>query len=283
MTDRRNSDQDAQRKPVSKARKGAPTLEVRFVAPEIAPERIPLRAVSDALSAVQDLASGRDPFETPHVPPEQGIGLVKVRKGSAVYSCVAHAPDLARRNLSNVAVLLARADEGQFEGDGLVAALRPIESLSDVARHMGCRLDVVLLELGYSPVFSVEKDAFQKLSSRLLLQGETTVVGRVERVGGATGMRCLLRVPNRRRILYCDVESRDLVRRLGQHLYEEIAATGKAVWIHKSWRIYKFTIRDFTQPQLGDAEEAIEQLRNAGLSAWDQIEDPEAYLRELRS
>ena len=68
------------------------TFVVRFVGPDVAPERIPLRAVTDALSAVQDLASGRDPFETQHVPPDKGIGLIRVRGGSARYFCVLARP-----------------------------------------------------------------------------------------------------------------------------------------------------------------------------------------------
>jgi len=264
-------------------KKAAPTFRVHFVAPDLVPEQIPLRAVSDALSAVQDLASGRDPFEIAHVPPEKNIRLVDVRRGSAVYSCVSRAPDEARANLAHVGVLLSSTDEQQMEEDGLVAALRPIESLSQVARSMRCRIEVTLAGQQESPLFVVGEDAFQRISSRLLLRGDTTVIGRVERVGGATGMRCLLRVPGRHRMLYCDVESKDLVRRLGQHLYEQIAARGTATWIHRSWRIYQFTITDFTQPQLGDPTEAIEELRSAGLKAWDEIADPEAFMRELRS
>jgi hypothetical protein len=66
-------------------------------------------------------------------------------------------------------------------------------------------------------------------------------------------------------------------------LYEEIVATGTATWIHRNWRIYEFTIRDFTQPQLGDVTTALKQLREAGLKAWDVIKDPEAFIQELRS
>jgi hypothetical protein len=264
-------------------KRALPTFEVRFVAPGLSPEQIPLRQFSDALSAVQDLASGRDPFETSHVPPEKGIGLVDVRRGSVVYSCVSHAPDEAKGNLTRVGLLLRSIGEEAIEQDGLVSALEAIESLSNVARSVHCRIEVALPGRRERPVFVVEEDAFQRISSRLLVHGDTTVVGEVKRVGGATSRRCLLRVAGRRRILYCDVESDDLVRRLGQHLYEQIAATGTATWIHRSWRIYRFTIRGFTQPQLGDPGEAIKQLRDAGLKAWDRIADPDAFIRELRS
>jgi hypothetical protein len=264
-------------------KKLVPTFEIRFVGPAITPETIPFRAVSDALSAVQDLASGRDPFETASVPSERSIRLVNVRRGSAVYGCVSHAPDEARTNLIHVATLLSPTHDQDAEGDGLVAALRPIESLSMVARSIQCHVEIALANHDDSPLFVIGEGDFQHLSDRLLLAGETTVVGEVKRVGGATKMRCVLSVPGRHRLLYCDVESGELVRKLGQHLYEEIAATGTAIWIHRSWRIYRFTVKGFTQPRIGNPSKAMEELRDAGLKAWDQISDPAAFIRELRS
>jgi hypothetical protein len=265
------------------ATKPTPTFEVRLVAPDLIPENLPLRAVNAVLSAVQDLASGRDSYEVSHVPLEKGISLAKVRSGSAVYSCVSRSPDEARANLSHVGKLLSSANAAELEEDGLVVALGPIESLSEVAKVNGCQIEVALIGGRRLPLFVITEDAFQRVSERLLLRGETTVVGRVERAGGATSMRCLLRVPGRRRGLYCNVEGKKLVQRLGQHLYEQIAATGTATWIHRTWRIYKFTIKDFTQPQLGDPNEALEELREAGLRAWDGIENPDAFIQELRS
>lgn len=257
-----------------------PTFEIRFVARNIVPEAIPLHAVSEALAAVQDLASGRDPFETRQVPPQKWIGLYKVRRGSAVYSCISRAPDEARQNLALVGKMLSGLDEIGSEDALMVSAFRPIDSLSQVARTVGCRLKVYDSNNRAKPLLEIGADDFERLSSRLLLKGETTVVGTVVRVGGATGMRCLMRVPGRR-ILYCDVENKKLVRELGQHLYEQVAATGTAVWIHRSWYIYEFTVRGFTQPQFGDPKKAIATLRGAGLKAWDNIPNPETYLKEL--
>lgn len=259
------------------------TFEVRFVAQGLVPEEIPLRAVSDALSAVQDLASGRDPAEVPQVPAEKRIALMDVRRGSAVYSCVARTPREATANLASVGAMLSSEGALAIEDERLIAALHPIEALSKVARSVRCHLEVAPIGRHERPLLVVEPDAYDKISQRVLLRGDTTVVGEVERVGGATKMRCLLRVPGRRRLLYCDLESKELVRRLGQHLYERIAATGTAQWIHSTWKIYRFTIRDFSQPKLGDPKKAIAELRSAGLDAWDTIANPEEYMRELRS
>ena len=259
-----------------------PTFEIRLVGPDLAPEVLTLRSVNDVLSAVQDLASGRDPFELRCVPVDKGISLSRVRSGSAVYACVSRAPTEARANLTRVGNILASAESGDIDDDGLIAALRPIELLSEVAKTIKGKIEVALQKAA-APLFVIAQDAFQHISNRLLLSGETTIVGRVERAGGATSMRCLLRVPGRRRGLYCGVADRKVVQRLGQHLYEEIVAVGTATWIHRTWRIYRFTIKDFSQPRLGNGREALEQLRNAGLKAWDSIPDPASFIEELRS
>jgi hypothetical protein len=64
-------------------KKVTPTFLVRFVAPHISPETVRLRMMTDALAAVQDLACGRDPFATPHVPEEKTIGLFEIHRQSS--------------------------------------------------------------------------------------------------------------------------------------------------------------------------------------------------------
>jgi len=259
-----------------------PTFEVRIIGPDLTPASVPLRALNEALSAVQDLASGRDSFVLRQVPQEKGISVARIRRGSAVYACVARAPKEARANLSHIGQLLSTLNGEGIDDDRLVAALRPIRILSDVAKAVDGQIQVALSSTA-EPLFSILKDAYQRIAGRLLIRGETTVVGRLQRVGGATAERCLLRIPGRSRGLYCSVAGKKLARQLGMHLYETIAATGTATWIHRSWRIYRFIVRDFSQPRLGNAREAFEKLRAAGISAWDSIPDPEAFIQELRS
>lgn len=264
------------------SKKPEPTFIVKLIAPGVVPSQIPFRMVSAALSAIQDLASGRDPLETRQVPEEKVIGLVNVRTGSALYSCVSRSPAEAKANLRLVGDILRENVGAKTSDERLAKALKPIEKLSEVAKSLGGRVEVALASHPKDALFEVSKDDFAKLSSRLFLTGEETVVGVVKRAGGQTNMKCALSVPGRRRLLFCDVKSKGVVQRLGQHLYEEIAARGTIVWIHSSWHIYKFTIHDFTQPRIGDAVKAIEKLRKAGLDAWDNIPNPDEVLRGLR-
>lgn len=258
-----------------------PTFEVRFVGTGISPEKIPLHYVSDALAAIQDIASGRDPLETRYVPPDKSVGLLKVRRGSAVYSCISRSPNEARENLRLVGKMVSTLDTSATEADLVVSAFRPIRTLSFVAKSLNCQLEVYPSSGGEAPLLTIHEADYEKLSNRLLLEGEATVIGTVVRAGGATDMRCLMRIPNRTRLLYCNVESRKLVRQLGQHLYEQVAAVGTATWIHRSWYIISFTVKSFSQPRLGSVHQAIGKLRDAGLKAWDTVPNPELYLKEL--
>src|SRR5262245_40672832 len=83
------------------------TFEVRLIGPGIEPDLIPPRAMFDAIAAIQDIASGRDPFETSTVPEGKQISLVDVKKGSAVYCCRARDPKSALSNLGRIGKLLA--------------------------------------------------------------------------------------------------------------------------------------------------------------------------------
>jgi len=275
---------------MAKKHKPETTFIVRFVGEGLSPDRIPFRAVSEALSAIQDLASGRDPFETQQVPPDKTIGLVDVQSGSAKYLCVARAPDEAVHNLNRFGHLLTSIGNKRSRPDNeqLVAAIKPIKALSEIAKQFDCKLEVSLATAPREPIFAIEKNDYRRIAGRLFMKGLTTISGTIQRVGGATGMRCLMRIANRRKLLFCDVkakpgiETKELVRKLGQHLYEEVSATGEAVWIHRTWYIYKFTIHDFGQPRLGDPFELIESLRDSGLNAWDDVDDPEELIRGFR-
>lgn len=258
------------------------TFEVRFSGGGVCPESVTLRAVNDTLNAVQDLASGRDPYETPRVDYGKGIGLVDVLRGSAVYRCVSREPGPAISNLRQTGRLIERIDEsGNVEhAERLESVLNPIRALSEVARSLDCRIEVRETR-SKQPFFAIDKDAFNRISEGMFVEGDTTIIGDVKRVGGATGMKCALRIVNRTKLLYCDVANSSLVRRLGQCLYQSVAARGEVVWIQPSWRIYSFNIMDFTQPTLGNPRQALETLRRAGLDAWDEYGTSEAIVEEL--
>jgi hypothetical protein len=257
-----------------------PVFEVVFEGKDIYPEAIPLGVLTRTLSAVRRLAAGSefpDEEEEESLTDEGSIRLVKVKRGSAVFQFFAPsaASDLAR--LRSAGAVL-QTPELVAQNDYM---LRPIELLSKTADRLKC--SVVVREVGDDQAIlaTIEPATYQRLSQRLFLEGETSLTGRVERVGGATAMRCALRVAFQPRLLFCRVANDDVARQLGNYLYQDVAVTGNARWLKSNWKVVGFTVHSAYQPQAGPLAEAFQALYDAGGHGWDGVSDPKALLDEV--
>lgn len=250
-------------------------FEALFEGAGIYPESIPMGVLAHTLAAVQRLASGLDSVDK--AMPDGNIGLVKVKRGSAVFQFTAPTPELALTHLRETGTVL-RNPEQIGERDYM---LNPVEDLSAVARSLGCT--IVLRKSGdnHAVLARIGPDSYADIAEKLLIKGDTTITGKVMRVGGAVENKCGLRIPSRPRMLYCRVGTRSVARKLGQKLYEVVVVQGTAVWLKTNWRIAHFTINEVYQPKMKSASETIEALRNAGGAGWDEIDDPEKYLEEV--
>ena len=262
---------------MSQPKKPPPAFEMHFQRPGIYPEEVPLGVLSRAFAALQRLALGDDELvdddeESALVP--EGFSLVQVKRGSAIYQIATRKPELAIARLRQTGGVL---DDPESIGDKDFM-LGPLDELSAVSRSLDS--PILLKTPGRDGVVlaTIVPTSYSHVSKSLFVEGETTLFGRVERVGGATERKCGLRIPNRVRMLFCRVASDDVARRLGQKLYQNVSAQGTAHWMKTTWRIVRFTIREIHQPKLKPFRKMIDDLRNAGGSDWDKYPDPEAYL-----
>lgn len=269
----------AKKKKVKSAAKA--TFEIRFIGSNVSPESVPIHVVSEALSAIQDIAAGRDSFGDVNtsVPKDRGINLIDVKRGSAVYSIHAHQPEAAVKNIVGLGTCLLDLESNV---ESLISSINPIEKLSRVARNIGCVVKVTKYGDKKTPMLEIGEDVYSSISKKMFASGDATIIGKIVRVGGATEPRCLLRMGNRRSLLYCDVDTKNLLQELGQYLYEKVAIKGQAVWVNSNWHIHKFRITSFSKPQIGSANETISALREAGLKAWDNVDNPRAFFEEMR-
>jgi hypothetical protein len=255
-------------------------FEVVFQGKGIYPEIIPFGTLSRSLSAVYTLATGTEPPEEDAADDEireEAIRLLRVKRGSAVYSFCGPAPETPIQNLRLVGKVLAQP-ESIGSNDYM---LSPVERLSKAARNLGCV--IVVREAGKDGkvLARIEPTSFDNLSRTLFVDGDTSVSGEVKRVGGATKMRCALRVDTQHRLLFCTVVSEDVARKLGDCLYKQVVAHGRARWIKGTWRLHSFEVRDVHQLEQGSLNEAIDALRAAGAKDWDRVDDPQSFLEEI--
>ncbi|WP_165236048.1 hypothetical protein [Aquisphaera insulae] len=270
-----------------------PVFEVRFEGIDLYPEAIPLRALADSLAAIQRLALGSQPddileevlvegaeAEEESFPVEaenESLRLLSVNRGSAVYEVAGPPAEPARRRLRSLGEILDRPDDVDVQ-DYMIG---PLQQLSLIARRLQCA--ITLREPGsQGPILAkIGPESFANVSRSLLVSGQSSLIGNVVRVGGATGRRCSLRVYSQHKILFCKVANDTILKQLGEQLFQDVVVSGIATWIRGSWRLRAFTIEGVRTPVQGPLDEAIEGMREAGGKFWDEVADLDEYLEEV--
>jgi hypothetical protein len=257
-----------------------PIFEVVFTGAGIYPEKIPLRTLARTLTAVQRIASGLELEEEENEVPESedgAIRLLNVARGSAVFRFVGAAANEAIHNLRLVNSILSRP-ESIGENDYI---LSPLEQLSASAKSLDCEIIVRRPGRTGAVLARIGPKSYDDIAQSAFISGETSITGEVKRVGGATEVRCALRVPFQHRLLFCKVASTDIARQLGDCLYKRVTANGRVMWIRGTWRIRAFTIISVNPIKEGSLSDAFEALYDAGGRGWDSIDDPQKHLEEV--
>lgn len=261
-----------------------PDFEIRIVGPGISPWGVPVRSLSRILNAVQRLIEHTEEDEFEGAEAEQiesrpPIHLIAVKKGSARYGVLSEAAPLALDTI----VLTGQYLRDPSASDWEPAILSPIEELSAVARSLQGWVEFRRPGKDGEILAVVTKDSYEELSRVAFVSGESTVGGYLERVGGATSYFCGLRLPNQHaKMIICPVHSQDLVRQLGQHVYENVRVSGTVTWFRRNWRVKRIYVKSFEQAKEGSISQALERVYEAGARAWDGIDDVQGFIFGMR-
>jgi len=262
--------------------KSTPDFEIRLVGPDVKPWRVPMRALTRALNAVQRLMEPTmdEPSEGEQERRgEAALHLVRVTSGSAKYAVSADDPVRTIKTLTDAGTALKYPNAQEWDLD----LLSPLETLSDVARSLTCSIE--FKECGKDGVVfaTFDSGSYASLAATAFVVGESSVYGYLERVGGATEQRCGLRLPNQpSRMIYCTVETEDLVRKLGTHIYENVQVSGTVTWLRKAWRVKTVHVKDFEPSKTGSILETLDRIYEAGGKVWDDVDDPDRLIAEMR-
>ena len=110
------------------------------------------------------------------------------------------------------------------------------------------------------------------------LSGDTTLYAKVERVGGKKPKVALQ--PLKGETLYCSVNE-DVAKELAKRLYTEVAVRGVATW-DDDGNVVDFKVTGLLKWKPTSNYKAIIGLRNRFGDEYNNIEDPTAYIADLR-
>jgi len=266
---------------------------IRLVGTGMRPWVVPMRSLTRILDAVQRLVEQRE--ETDEESPESGeptkagvdhseriLRLLDVKSGSAVYNVAAFDGTSALQVLTDTAASIRSPTKSEWGS----ATISSIQELSEVAKSLGCEIEFRQADGGKQfggVIATINATTFGLISASAFVSGETSVYGKIERVGGAVEMHCGLRLPDHpRKMIICRVVGGDLVRELGRYLYQSVIVNGKATWIRSTWQLKRMVITSFEPPKTGSVRNALEQIYEAGGNAWDKVKNPTAMVNGTR-
>jgi hypothetical protein len=268
-----------------------PDFLIRLVGRDMKPWRVPLRVLNRILGAVQRLVDQRDDLvdiDECDEPVEQlvqesrTLQLIGIKSLSAGYAVKSE----NRKVTLSVLTETGRGIDAPDKASWRPSSISSVEELSQTARQLGCVIEFREIEKGkpLGPIIAmIRPETASEVTRRAFRTGRTSVVGRLERVGGATAMRCGIHVQGRPKMLFCDVASTDLVRELGKLLYTDVVLTGEAVWYRSTGQLKSLNVSYFNPAKTESFAEVAKLIRAAaGGNAWDAIADPAAYIREMR-
>lgn len=272
-------------------RKPGADFLVRLVAPGLKPWLVPMRTLARICEATQRLVEQSDDGAEddralskflPHgKDPSSALRLISVTSSSAGYQVAAPRHEGA----VNVIRQLGRSINDPVDVNWSAGALSSIQELTDVAKSLGCEIEFREPGSGkvLGPVIAkISPSTYSEISEMAFVFGPTSIFGKIERVGGATEMHCGVHISGQPRMVICRVASEDLVRQLGQYMYQEVMLSGQATWLRQSWQIKHFEITGFEPPKVGSIRDALRRIHEAGGSAWDKVADPDDFIREMR-
>lgn len=267
-----------------------PDLVVRLVGQGVDPSVVPVRSLARILGAMQRLVDQKDDEEesdseetdvVEQEDPSRVLHLMDVKSSSAAY----YVGTSKRELLFQVLNGLKDSILAPSKSDWLDSTISSIKELSEVAKGLRCSIELREPENGSfgSLITSIEPGTYDRVKGSAFVYGYTSVFAKIERVGGSTARHCHIRLPNTpRKVVVCGVDSNELVRRLGQHIYEHVLLTGYARWSRYGWRLKRLEISDFKPPKNKPIAETMDRLRALDNGVWDSIEDPDAYISDMR-
>lgn len=265
---------------------------VRLVGSDVKPWRVPMRTLARLMDAIQRLVEQTEEEDADPIPSSDDLldhvslgsnvlKLVGIRSASAGYEIATPFREGALAVLSTT----GKSIEDPANAEWSAATISSLKELTEIAKAMGVKVEVrkpnKAGRLG-DVIAKITPTTYDAIAAAAFVRGQTTLFGTIERVGGASAARCAVRVPEQTKLVYCNVGTDELAKRIGQYLYQDISLHGEATWLRANWRITNFDINSFDPPKTGSLNDALRDIWKAGGKAWDKVDDPAAFIAEMR-
>jgi hypothetical protein len=250
-------------------------IEVSFSGTDIKPASVKASDIAEILKAVEDMVEAQVFRDHPEIDREQVIvGFVNIKSESVDLQFVSPLQQIVFPIFQGIGEAVTTNDYRNLPA-GSVDALDKIVTFS---RKRQCVAELVTRNGHRKVLATITPDiVFEK---RARLTGETTVYGRVVRVGGKEPKAMVELLSGQ--TIYCET-TETIAKKLGTRLYTNVGLLGLARWDAESLKLEQFTITDVTPYEELPLEDAMNQLAKAVGTYYSDVSDVNKYIADIRS
>ncbi|MFZ2955915.1 MAG: hypothetical protein WA705_03335 [Candidatus Ozemobacteraceae bacterium] len=250
------------------------TIEISFSGKDFGPESVHSRDLGKIIATVEEMILSAVKQKVGiNLPDNFSVSLVGMRKGSIKLTFASATTALAIAAFCMVAETV--------NGGSLATASRStangLQEISSFARKYNCKAEFIRPRC--------KKRVIATITPKTVLEGvnpivgPTNIYGRVVRVGGKRPTVTIETTDGK--TLTCD-SNKEIARQLGKKLYSVVGLRGMAKWHPYDMDLIDFTIEGIEDYEECDIVDAFAELAKIASPHFDAIEDPDAYVRELR-
>ncbi len=253
---------------------GTPTLELRFTGPGMKPGLIRSKEIADLIVAFERMIAAYVLDQNPTLNTDDIIiGLADV-KDQSLGLCFQ--PNLEALTMPAVYAIAEAIRENQFDRVPY-GTRKGLQDISKFINRHDC--DAEFYALNGERALLMTMTTAVEIPLDLVVTGETVLYGQITRTGGIEPRIQFHTIDGQ--TVYCK-GSRELVQEAGKLLYQDVALRGEAAWNGDTWQIDSFTAESIEAYRETSPTKALFALREAVAGAFDDIEDVDAFVQQIR-
>jgi hypothetical protein len=250
------------------------TVEILLTGEGMSPGKIRSKEIAEVIESVEDMIASVVMRDHPELKKEMiVIGLKSIRQGSIGLE---FAPNLVELTLPATRRLTQSIVENNFSILPS-SAINSLKKLSAFAKRYQCNAEF-FTQNGRLESLAVLTPETQ-IPDIYPLSGETTIYGEITRVGGAEPKIQFKTLDSQ--IVYCST-NKTIAKKAGAKLYTKVGLHGTAEWNSETFEIEEFHVIDISDYEQIPPSEAFEELANLIGDSFDNIEDVDRSVSEIR-